>query len=124
MVEPIGPLTRAYLERLGYSARKIDGWSGQTRLLQDIGLTGDNAWDEFQILHRQFGVDLRGFSIDTYFPPELSTEAFILSFLPRSRWAAHIRRRYPEITLSMVEDVLRRKRWAVEELCSVRLTDG
>jgi hypothetical protein len=114
MPDPVGALTRAYLTRVGYTTQKIDSWNSRTRLLQDVGITGDNAWDEIQIMHREFGVDLTGFFVDDYFPSELSTAALVLRFLPRSGWAGRIRQRYPELTLSLVEEILGRKRWRPE----------
>src|SRR5271155_5346168 len=110
MTDPIGPLTREYLRRVGYTPRKISSWCGQTRLLQDIGLSGDNAWDEFKVMHRDFSVDLTGFHFDYYFPSEFSHEPLVLTFLPRTGWANGIKRKYPEITLGMIEEILARKR--------------
>lgn len=47
MASQVGPLTKAYLKRCGYSDAHIAKWDSDTRLFQDIGLVGDSAWDEF-----------------------------------------------------------------------------
>jgi hypothetical protein len=111
MTSPVGPLTARYLARCGYKPEQIRKWSGGTRLLQDIGLTGDNAWDEFTIMHKEFGVDLTNLAMDRYFPSELSTEALILRNLWRTKMAERIRQKYPEITLEMIENALAAKAW-------------
>jgi hypothetical protein len=111
MTPPVGHLTARYLARCGYKPEQIKEWSGCTRLLQDIGLTGDNAWDEFTLMHKEFGVDLTHFAMDRYFPSELSSDSLILNFLWRTPLAERVRQKYPEITLEMIERVLTVKAW-------------
>ena len=118
--KPVGELASAYLKKCGYSDAKIDSWTGETRLLHDIGLSGDNVLDEFKILQDQFGVDLSGFEFKKYFPSELSTEAFLLALRPLlcavglQRIVIHICDRYPEVTLEMIESAIRQRKWIAE----------
>jgi hypothetical protein len=68
MSNELAPRTIAYLKRIGYSDRDISSYSRDTRLLQDIGLYGDSAIQELQILAKEFGVDFSGFDFDKHFP--------------------------------------------------------
>ncbi|MCC8968403.1 DUF1493 family protein [Bradyrhizobium sp. Pear76] len=111
MGTPVGPLTKMYLSRCGYSDSQIDSWNSETRLLQDIGLAGDNAWDEFSRMHREFGVDLTGFEVDRYFPPELSWTNLAMSLLWRTELGNRLRNKYPPISLGLIECVLAAKKW-------------
>jgi len=111
MKSRVGPLTAEFFKKCGYDDARIRSWSGETRLLQDLGLTGDDAWDEFTAMDRDFGVDLTGFSVDRYFPPELSRENLIVRLFGWTRAARRVRDRYPEITLDMVEATLLSKKW-------------
>lgn len=111
METSVGPLTTMYLERCGYTEGQIGRWDGETRLLQDIGLAGDNAWDEFSLMRQEFGVDLTGFEMDTYFPSELSWETLMVSLFWWTKVAHRIKDKYPPITLAMIERVLVTKRW-------------
>jgi hypothetical protein len=80
MTESPGPLTKEFFEKCGYSAADIATFSDSTRLFQDIGLFGGNAYDEFKVLQREFNVDLSSFPIRKYFPNEIGREHFILTF--------------------------------------------
>lgn len=115
--KPVGELTSAYLKRCGYPVVQIGSWTSETRLLQDLGLCGDDVLDDFKILKDEFGVDLSGFELKRYFPSELSMEAFLLAIRPLLRVVglqsvvARIHKRYPEVTLGMIESVIRQKTW-------------
>ncbi|WP_442755793.1 DUF1493 family protein [Methylocystis sp. JAN1] len=114
MVSPVGPLTRVYLRRCGYGESEINKWNGGTRLLQDIGLVGDSAWDEFTRMHRDFGVDLTELEIDKYFPPELSGARLVVSFFGWTEFGKRLKERYPAVTLDMIETTLAAKKWKFE----------
>ena len=107
----VGSLTRSFMKRCGYTDAQLAVMSGDTRLLQDIHLTGDNAWDEFTILHKEFGVDLTGFNVDDYFPAELSNATLVIRLFRWTKYGAALLEKYPEITLNKIERVLQIKRW-------------
>jgi len=111
MTSSVGPLTKHFFKKCGYKDAQITSWSAQTRLLQDIGLAGDSAWEEFTTMHREFGVDLTGFEVGRYFPPEVSHDTFILRLFAWTKCGRRVKEKYPPITLEMVEEVLRNKRW-------------
>jgi hypothetical protein len=107
----VGPLTIQYLQRCGYSEKQTARFDGGTRLLQDVGLFGDNAYDELELLAKEYGVDFSGFDIQKYFPGNFGREPFVLTFLPSSTWADRVRKRYPPITFDMIESVIANKKW-------------
>jgi hypothetical protein len=112
MTKPVRPLTKRYLERCGYSPEVIAGFTGDTRLFQDIGLFGGNAYDELRLLERDFEVDFSSFPFQKYFVTEKwGLDHFALVFLPMSNWASRVKEKYPPITLDMVEQVIAQKRW-------------
>lgn len=79
-----------------------------------MGLIGDSAWDEFTLMHKEFGVDLTGFNVDDYFPAELSNERLIIMLFRRTKYGQARLKKYPEITLDKIERVLQAKRWKCE----------
>jgi hypothetical protein len=108
---PVESRTLEYLLRCGYRPDQIAGFSEETRLFQDIGLYGDNARDELHRLETDFQVDLSKFPFRRYFPGEFGWHHFILTFLWRTPLAEDIRKRYPPITLHMIEQTLQHKNW-------------
>src|SRR5476649_340929 len=83
-------------------------------------LSGDDARDDFKILHDQFGVDLSDFEFKAYFPSELSMDAFFLTFRPLLRMIGLQRivicicDKYLRVTLGMIESAIRQRKWIVE----------
>ena len=118
--KPVGELASVYLKKCGYTDAKIGSWTSETRLLHDIGLSGDDVLDEFKILQDEFGVDLSDFEFNKYFPSELSTDAFLLILRPLlravglQRIVIHIFDKYSEFTLGMIESTIRQKKWAAQ----------
>lgn len=104
----------AHLERCGYSREKISTFSGGTRLFHDVGLFGDNAYDELILLRNEFGVDFSKFEFRKYFPGNFGWDALILRMFWQSKWAGQVRQKYKPITLSMLGDVIREKKWAFD----------
>jgi hypothetical protein len=110
------PLSQAlihHLQRCGYKSVDLENWSGETRLFQDIGLYGDNAADDLELLRREFAIDFEGFPFSKYFPNDFSFswQTFVLNFFWRSRWAEEVRGRYPPLTLEMLDVAIREKKW-------------
>lgn len=134
---PVGPLTTALLVKEGYAPKEIAAMSGETRLLQDLNLCGDDFWDLTCSMESTFGVDLSTAMGNNYYPSEHSNDAYIITFkhhflsgilasvlglfglykrLPsfEERRLKRLREaydRYPEITLDMIETMLKEKRW-------------
>jgi hypothetical protein len=125
-VEPVGLSASQFLKECGYSMQEIGAWSSRTQLLHDMRLCGDDAIEHFQILHKNFGVDLSNFNFDKYFPSETSDAAatmadfdllqlFKLSKIAklfyRKRLDRQVDARYPAITLEMIDSSIRAKAW-------------
>jgi hypothetical protein len=104
-----------YLKELGYSEQRIARMNGNTRLFHDLGIYGDNALEDFQLLQDKFGVDLSDFDFRKYFPPQFEgrnrLEAFILTSIPFASRIVRSRRTYSPLTLEMIDRALRAKRW-------------
>ena len=103
MINHVGPLTTEFLKRCGYSTNKINAWTGETRLFQDMGLSGDSAKEEVETMRREYDVDFTGFSIERYFPSELSNDTFVSTLFGWSKFGRRIKEKYPAITFSMIE---------------------
>jgi hypothetical protein len=60
MASPIqtGDKVYAYLKELGYPERKIANWSMETRMYHDLGLYGDSAIEDVELLTGRFCVDM------------------------------------------------------------------
>lgn len=114
---PVGPLASAYLMKCGYSAETIDAWTSETRLLQDIGLCGDDILDELMIMREEFGVDLSMCDYMKFFPSERSMDALLISIRPLLRAVGlkpvvdRIHAKYPPVTLGMIESVMLQRKW-------------
>lgn len=107
----VGELTRQYLLQCGYPDDQISKFSGETRLLQDIGLFGDDADEELTLLKKKFDVNFSNFPFYKYFPGERGWDHFVLSFFGKTRWGDSVKRKYPPITLNMIEQSMRNRRW-------------
>lgn len=114
MTSQIPPKALEWLKACQYPQALIDSYRTETRLVQDIGIVGNTLEEQLQILRDVFQVDFSGVSPSKYFPSPLGMEALVISALPRSRWAKRILERYPPITLGMIDEAIRNKRWAVD----------
>lgn len=97
-----------------YPRALIDSYRTETRLVQDIGIVGNALEEQLQILRDVFHVDFSGVSFSKYFPSPLGIEALVISAWPRSRWAKRVLERYPPITLGMIDEAIRNKKWMVD----------
>lgn len=113
MTDQISPKVLEWLVACQYPQPLIDSYSTKTRLVQDIGIVGHALEEQLQVLRDVFHVDFSGTSFAKYFPSPLGLEAVIISVWPRSGWAKKILERYPPITLGMVDEAIRNKRWMV-----------
>lgn len=110
-MNPLGPRTTQYLKRCGYSDAQIARFNGETRLFHDVGLFGDSAADELDILAKEYDVDFSKFHFQKYFPVEFGWDPFVLTFLRTTSLAGRIRNRYPPVTFDMIEEVIAQKKW-------------
>jgi hypothetical protein len=110
----ISPLIVRHFRRCGYSEKTIATFTGETRLFQDIGIFGDNAYDELNLLRKEFDIDFSAFEFKKYFPGNFGVEPLILMTFWNSKWADRIKRRYPPITLSMLDEVIQKKKWVFD----------
>lgn len=113
-LNPIPPKALEWLEACQYPQELIDSSRKETRLVQDIGIVGHALEEQLQILRDVFHVDFSGASLAKYFPSILGMDALVISVLPRSGWAKRILERYPPITLGMIDEAIRNKRWVFE----------
>lgn len=104
-----------WLEACQYPRELIDSYDKDTRLVQDIGIVGHALEEQLQILRDIFHVDFSGVSFARYFPSPLGMDALVISILPRSGWARRVLERYPPITLGMIDEAIRNKRWVFED---------
>jgi hypothetical protein len=104
-----------YLKELGYSERHIDGLRMDSRLFHDLGLYGDSAEEDMEILQTKFGVDMASFKFGDYFPSQFEgrtkLETIIFYFIPLLAWWRRRRTSYVPLTLQMIERSMRAGRW-------------
>jgi hypothetical protein len=112
---PIPPKAVEWLEACRYPRELIDSYNNETRLVQDIGIVGHTLEEQLQVLHDVFHVDFSGVSVAKYFPSPLGIEALVISILPRSGWAKRTLERYPPITLGMIDEAIRNKKWMSDD---------
>lgn len=106
---------REYLKRCGLSESKIAQCNGGTRLYHDLGLYGDSAEACIAVLADQYHVDLSGFEFERFFPVEFVggnvVTRTLLWLVPFASKAVRQRGEYLPITLRMIDDAMRIKRW-------------
>ncbi|WP_175015405.1 DUF1493 family protein [Burkholderia lata] len=104
-----------YLRKCGFSKKRIDKLTYDTRLYHDLGVYGDLAEGCLEILCDQYHVDLSKFEFDKYFPREFVGEnAFVRTLLWAVPFLGSGARRhgdYSVLTLGMVENAIRAKCW-------------
>lgn len=111
MKSAVGPLTKRFLRDWGYRDDEIEKWDGNTRVYHDMGVYGDDALEFLETLTGHFQVDLSEFPIDKYFPPEFYHSLGPIKFLRWFLLGQAENKKYPEITLNMIEHTLSVKRW-------------
>lgn len=111
MANQIPPKALEWLVACQYPQELINTYRTETRLVQDIGIVGNTLEEQLQVLRDVFHVDFSGVSPAKYFPSRLGIEALVISVRPRSRWAKKVLERYPPITLGMIDEVIRNKKW-------------
>jgi hypothetical protein len=85
----------------------------ETRLVQDLGLVGDDLMDAMEILTDEFGVDLSRFDSRMYSPPEgdLLFPNTLLNYL---RGRTRKLDSFPPLTLKMILQAIKLRRWPPE----------
>jgi hypothetical protein len=114
-IHELPPDVIRWLEACQYPQALIGRYHPETRLVQDIGILGHTLEEQLQVLRDAFHVDFSGASLGKYFPSPLGMDALIISILPRSNWAKKVLERYPPITLGMIGDAIRNKRWTFDD---------
>jgi acyl carrier protein len=56
----------------------------QTRLLEDLGIDGDDAVDLFEVFAQEFQVDISSLDLNKYFGPEAGFNLFLFWLMPSS----------------------------------------
>ncbi|EDT2963577.1 TPA: DUF1493 family protein [Salmonella enterica] len=124
----LGAIILEFLRVARFSEKEIATYTYDTRLFHDLNLFGDTAEDVFEILHETFNVELTGFTFDEYFPVEFSEDVacmdnleillfFRLNFILKNvcknltRKVDEIHDKYKPITLYMVEESIKKRRW-------------
>lgn len=110
----LGTLVKSFLLSCGYREEKISKYSGETRLLHDMGVYGDDAKEDCEILQRRFGVDLSTFPLFKYFPSEFGFDSTIIVLLGWTRLGDSIKNKYPPVTLDMLEQTMQAKKWTFD----------
>ncbi len=104
------PLLKEFLVSQGFSLDEVEKMTLEMRVLHDLKIDGD-SFDEFmEDLHYKFGVDLRQLDFSKYSPSEGDLLSFGIIDWFRGR---RIKKRdeYPAVTLAMLSEALRLKRW-------------
>jgi Protein of unknown function (DUF1493) len=98
-----------YLRRCGHSDRAIASYSKETRLFHDLDLLGDTAFENLQVLSKDFGVDFTGFDFYQHFPTELALDALLVGFYRQfrlNRCVDSLMSKYKPITIGMIQDAI------------------
>jgi hypothetical protein len=109
---------REYLNRCGLSVSKIEQCSNSTRMYHDLGFYGDIAEANMEVLSYHYLVDLSGFEFERFFPPEFAGKnqlaRVLLCFVPFVDKAVRNTCEYLPLTLGMIEQAIRAKRWKID----------
>jgi tetratricopeptide (TPR) repeat protein len=88
-----------------------------------VGVYGDSAIEDMQVLAEKFGVNLSNFDFDRYFPPQFEGrnrfEMVLINSLPFVSKIVRDRREYLPVTLAMIDQSLREKTWPADDLTQV-----
>ncbi|MCW7536262.1 DUF1493 family protein [Aquabacterium sp. A7-Y] len=118
MSELSDPL-REYLRRCGLPEKKLAACTWETRLYHDLRIYGDVAEAYMGVLVDHYQVDLSGFEFDKFFPPEFAGRNMLtrvlLWIVPFAGKAARDQGEYRPLTMSMLDRVIRDKRWVPSE---------
>lgn len=108
---------REYLKRCGLSERKIAQSNIRTRMYHDLGIYGDIAEADMELLADHYRVDLSGFEFDKFFPPEFAGKSplarVLYSIVPFSDYLTKATGDYLPLTLEMIERAILTKRWRI-----------
>ncbi len=109
---------REYLKRCGLSESKIAQCRSSTRMYHDLGLYGDIAEADMEVLADHYRVDLSGFEFEKFFPPEFAGKSplarVLLWIVPFTDKVARKSGEYLPLTLEMIERAIRTKQWRMD----------
>jgi len=104
-----------YLIKCGISEKEVNKCTLDTRLYQDLGIYGEIAEECIETLRAAYCVDLDTFDFDKYFPQEYPGATRLSKFLlwqfPFVGCLVRHKIAYRPVTLRMIGDVIRSKRW-------------
>lgn len=119
MANELSTELREYLKRCGLSEGKIAQCSVKTRMYHDLGIYGEIAEDCIDVLTDQYHVDPGGFEFEKFFPPEFAGKSMLsrvlLWIVPFAGKLERQRGEYLPLTLEMIENAMRAKRWLAVE---------
>ncbi len=76
MCKNISKKVKEFISSYGYAS--LEDLSDETRIEDDLGITGDDAYDFMEDYQNEFEVDLTGFQFDKHFGPETSFDPRVL----------------------------------------------
>ncbi len=87
-------------------------------MYHDLGLYGDIAEADMEVLADHYLVDLSGFEFERFFPPEFAGKSpltrALLWMVPFAEKATRKDYEYLPLTLEMIERAMRTKQWHVD----------
>ena len=108
---------REYLKRCGLSESKISQCCISTRMYHDLGIYGDIADANMEILAEHYLVDLSGFEFEKFFPSEFAGKStltqLILRIVPFAEKIVREKVEYLPLTLEIIERAMRTKKWDI-----------
>jgi Protein of unknown function (DUF1493) len=115
-MNPLSPVVSEYLFACGLSQKTIAHCTRSTRLFHDLDIYGEVAETCVETLASKYGVDLKGFVFEKYFPEEFSSgsafKSFLVWIIPFAKQYMHNHSKYEEINIEMIERALHTKRWS------------
>ena len=104
-----------WLARCGTSPSTSRTCRIETRLFHDLGLYGDIAEAYMEELVTAYGVDLKDFRFEKYFPAEFAGNSalskFLITYIPFFRHILIDPLKYEPITLEMIHKSIKSKKW-------------
>jgi hypothetical protein len=109
-------IIKLYLQFCGVREKKIATCNMGTRLYHDLGIYGEEAEDDLEVLTKEYQVDLSGFVFERYFPYEWpqghsKIESFFLGLLPGIERLYRKPTTFLPITLAMIARAIDAKKW-------------
>jgi hypothetical protein len=111
----LSPVVSEYLSACGLPQKTVAHCTRSTRLFHDLNIYGEVAETCIDTLTSKYGVDLKDFVFEKYFPEEFSSgsafKSFLVWIIPLAKQYMHNHSKYEEINIEMIERALHTKRW-------------